>query len=1333
MRRAILAVFSVSLACGLTVGADDLVTVRLGEQDTCDVTGVTSVRNGRNGAEIRFDLSKLPARATVRRALLRLWVPVGGPGAAKAFSMDRWNDPAFDGLKVWQVGGGDEPPAASYPFAFTPFGCHEWDVTAAVRAWLAEPKDNKGLKTDFPLPARDAEPAWRRPYLQITCVGRNPNRPAQPTELKAFYRSGQVFCTWKQIPCDGAFFDSTYRVYMHTEPVTADNLDRAALLGEVHRNSQLNYRRSAFSHDGMGSYAGYIHFMRHLGVTRTKDMTRKMYLEAREAKVPPRYNFVIDDAWPAKVDGGRWLTDAKGLGEGFRQLKGPELSDETGLFVHTVARAGKAYFAVTAVIEGNENRRDFSAGNALARPVNAKVEMPGCVLQVAFHRMDKGYPHHKRLILEYAYWGGGGDGLAVAPSTPFYFRLVPPPEFVGLRKPRGEKPWITVEPWWSHGLTPVVVDAVYMPPTRLAPFPPARVPFSSGGWKQAGRFYYGARKGPVASEPYGRSGRITNFYGYHDRMNTGADPRGATVVPAFENRALRELEHFFRAFPAASRDHVRATGEGRAMLMAIHHPDVFAHCSAAQEEIWTSRRQQHQWRMVGRREWKLKNDRGQNAWDWNDPVWYSRRFPKLVWPFISHCMSPNYARADQTHWADCGYPEFYFAMVADKRGGQWWWCDIGDAPNGGYKPLVRNEAYLAFTHCNFCETPRKSWREEPRGTLNGYLTWHTRRMPFKLPRRPRKAGGKQPARPKLPLDPVDEPDRFEVAVRIGDRGRILNGQSVPPTTARYGTCDITPWRLQRFKVVKGRKILWTNRKVASGQLLQAGIAEGDDRGLVTVRGFLVDRDPWGNRLSLVPAGDGPIPRPDTTAKVGELTCAEYVRACRNPVLFPPVKPPSTTFTVAEFTYVRGGDSDGSVLFKGGSFARCYDTIVQIAEPGPYVLAVRAKGTYGAAWPLLGLSLGGKYGARLASRFVDTTEVAPTRWYARLEAGKLRVRLDAFSDYYARPVLPALADKRLRIADLTFTRMAEADAARTAVEVRLMPRRASVAAGMPVHFKATVLNGLGKPMSVPITWSCRGGRIDSHGRFQAAKPGECLITAKAGGATGTAPITVGERFVDEFNHGRALLRGWRTVDLGAKQGKWHPPGRGHSLLNSLWQHSGSCQSMLLWDHGTYWTDCAIQAEVFFAPRRGRTFQIGKGRSIAHGLVIRAAGKDDHYRLVLKRTDDGAQALLIKRAAGKETVLARSDKPPALAAFDWRKNPMCPGWHKMSELHAKESGLPEWRMDRMRLQAKGSALRAWVNGRSVFAGPVTDADLPSGTAGLYAENRTVFDNVEVRPAK
>jgi len=48
-------------------------------------------------------------------------------------------------------------------------------------------------------------------------------------------------------------------------------------------------------------------------------------------------------------------------------------------------------------------------------------------------------------------------------------------------------------------------------------------------------------------------------------------------------------------------------------------------------------------------------------------------------------------------------------------------------------------------------------------------------------------------------------------------------------------------------------VLRENRKCNSGRLLQSGIAEPGDRGLLTIEGFYVDRDVAGNKLILTSA------------------------------------------------------------------------------------------------------------------------------------------------------------------------------------------------------------------------------------------------------------------------------------------------------------------------------------------------------------------------------------------------------------------------------------------------------------------------------------------------
>jgi len=1346
-----LAAIVAALMLAGAAGAEQLVTVRVGEQDTCDITGVTTVAKD----AVRFDLSKLAGGAKVRRALLRLWVsldrrsPIG-----RHFLIDRCGEEGFDGLKVWEPKRGPaEPLDTVWPF-LSSIACHEWDVTSAVAAHAG--KDAVTLKTNFPLPGNGFQPAWQRPYLQITREGPNPNAPAQPTDLKARFRAGQVFLTWKQVPHPGAFFDSTFRLYRHDKPITAENLHQAELLGEVNRNSQLNYRRTAYSYGGLGSYGTFRHFWSYVQFQTTRHMSKLDRIRAHNARLPKRYNFVIDDAWRAGKPAAGVLADFKAAGPGARMLEGPALADQTGLFVHTCRKAGPAFFAVTSVVEGNENRRIFSRGNALPRPVQMKVAPPRPVLQVVFnHAQAKhGQIRGGYQLRQYAYWGGG-DGLHLEPSTPFVFQVHVPLPFVG--GPKAGAPVIGLGSiYWPSPL--VAYDRPYIPPTRLAPFPSLHCSLNDTGWPHARQFY------PVSRSPAEAEGRAhfafppnlgvrnapASNFGYHDRLNTGRDPRKATVRPYFENRIVRALEMFFGEFPQADRNRVLLRGEGSAFLLGIHRPEVFASVSSSQFAPWSAPWNDSQWRLVGMRRWGLKTDRGHSVWDWNDPIWYSRKFPRLVWPFLSNCQSPNYARADDlTHWRNMGFPRFYLDLQAEKRGGRWWWCDIGDAPDGKGALVPLNQPYPAFTRVNFAETPRPQWRKEPRGSLNGYLDWGPNARHLHALRRKAAEHDKLLAA----MGTVDAPGRFEMAIRIGDHGLRQNGQDVPPTNANFGTADVTPWRLQQFKVAPGRQYLWINRRIATGQVLQAGTVQPDRRGLLTVPGFLVDRDPVGNKLVLAPStGSGQaVPAIDRDRAVAvspsrrgravkeiKLPYADYVQACLHPVLCPAVKLPATTFKISEFTLGGNCNPDGSRTFssKGGFGMGGVKTTVMIPQAGDYVLALRAKAARGVLgnWPAAVMKVGGHYGRVFAPRIIDTTDWDTYRWYARLDPGKLDIDIVTPSDYYLFAQLPELArGRQLAFADLTITRLEPQRAAKQAAEIRLSPRGLAVPAGLPTRMTAAVLNGLGKPTDAAVSWACRGADITAGGVLTPPATGACVVTASAGGVRASATVRVAAEMVEVFNEGCGALRdGWSPVELAQAAGRWFTPDRGHHMLNSLWfrpaaraAKPGEVKSALLWAHGTGWRDYEVSADVVLAPQ-ARTPRDG-----TRGLIVRAADKDNGCRLEVRRQGGGAVVRLIRRTRGAEKVVAESRTAPPLAPFDYQTNPLCRGWNGWDEVQAK--ALADWRLDRLRVQVAGDVVRAWVNGKEVFPGGVKGAAAPSGTFGLYAETPTCFDNVKAKAVK
>ncbi|MGB2823855.1 MAG: hypothetical protein WBF17_22945, partial [Phycisphaerae bacterium] len=519
----------------------------------------------------------------VHKALLRFWVD-GTAAAGRTWGFDRWRDRRFDGFKVWR-GASASPDRlldTRYPFNVPTWWCFELDVTPAVRGWLAPGGENDGLCTNFQFPVGlqgGAEAAWQRPYLQVTHAGPSPNRPKQPEELTASCRSGQVFLTWRQAPHGGAFFDSTYRVYRHTEPIGAENLDRAELLGEVHRLSQLNYRRTLTARGG--DYGPWRHYLNAAGQpTEIKAESRAERFRRVGRHIPERFNFVIDDAWPGRIDGGQFLKQPE-PSKKVQIFQGPQLADDTGLFVHTVRRAGKAHYAVTSVLCGNENREDFSPGNSLAQPIDQEKATPKPVLQAVFTANGpEGYGKvGKFQVREYVYWEGGDGRFHTEPSTPLCFCFHVPRRWVRMGDEHGENrslpPWVlsnakvagySVHYWNGSGL---VMDTGYVPPTRLAPFPPGRS--SNMAWPKYAACYYGSAAPPDEGQP-GPWWFCRSVYGYATTVNSGADPRSAVVAPYFENRRLFELDFVLAGFPADA-NCVAAVGEGAALNFAIHHAE----------------------------------------------------------------------------------------------------------------------------------------------------------------------------------------------------------------------------------------------------------------------------------------------------------------------------------------------------------------------------------------------------------------------------------------------------------------------------------------------------------------------------------------------------------------------------------------------------------------------------------------------------------------------------------------------------------------------------------------------------------------------------------------
>jgi len=1363
-----------ALALGLSwaQATESLFTVRLGEQDTSRHTAVTTLRwDARKGvSHIRFDVSALRRNTVVCKALLRFWLEALDPNAPlyTAWGFPRWREAGFDGFKVWD---GTEPSPRSlldtrYPFNTPTYWCMEFDVTKAVARWVADPRSNRGLTTNFQFPvAPDGRPevAWQRPYLEVTCVGPNPHRPRQPTNLRAFYRSGQVFLTWRQIPHDGAFFDSTYRVYRHEEPITAENLHEATLLGEVHRLSQLNYRRTMTARGG--DYGPWKYYVAALGhETYRKGESHQERMRRILPLLPQRFNFVIDDTWPRRIEGGRFLDRPK-PSERVQVYQGPQLSDETGLFVHTVGRPGRAFYAVTSVVEGNENRQDFSAENSLREPVAQKAETPRPVLQAVFTANGpEGYRKvGKFQIREYAYWGD--KSLHCEPSTPFCFTFHVPRRWVGLGRDRGDDrafpPWVlslakvagySVSYWNGRG---IVMDTAHIPPTRLAPFPPAGT--SNMLWRGYGRYYYGSRK-PPTKPPRGPVWLTRDVYGYLENINSGEDPRTATVRPYLENRRVFELRFVLENFPADP-NFVWAAGEGSTLNFAVHHADLIACAKLEQERPWKSPRGAPPREvLVGLKEWGLKNELGYNVWDWNDPLWFARKFPEKEWPFMSLCHSDNYDASD--NWGAFGHPAFLLGLAATRRMGELWWCDIGDAPSGKFQAVPRNQPYPVFTNVTCAQTPREDWRDEPRGTLNGYIVWHRATRPFLLrvdnARLPRGAtpppgrpipyrerwGGRAIHWAALPLDLIDQADRLALTLRISDVGLVLNGQDVPPCRSAFGATDVTLRRPQRFRPEKGRRYLWKNFKASTGQLLQAGIAVPDPHGVLTIPGVFVDKDLLGNRLVIEPAAGREPPSIEKNQRVPvayyrtmndrrraqkliteELNYGEYLRRCRQPELVPTVRP-GKVFVIDDFLNARGFRGNALYSMWGGGFEDAF----HFPQGGLYRIEVRTTRSYcqHGAWPILGLFVDSR---PVGERYLDSEAEITRTWWVNLAAGRHTLRFWLMNNVFNEPVprhgdQDPRPDRGFSLVRVRFVRLGP-QPARPAEphDLAVSPRRVTTCPGLPIRFRLLALDGWGRPTAVAPQWqtSPTGASITPDGLFSATKPGSYRVVASVEEKRAEAVATVAEAWREDFDD--EWPDGWRAVELSEapeRQSRWLV-SRHHGFIGALTQRNldQKAEHLMIWEGGDVWDD--IRASVQCLPR-----QENLPEGPAWGLVFRCQDARNHCRLEVARQGERVACRLVKVVDGRATELASGEWDLARKSFTRASYPSFRRWSDRWRNRREP-----FAADVLEVVLRRAKIVAKLNDREIFS--VSDSTFEKGTIGLWCRGGASFDNLRVEPIR
>lgn len=694
---------------------------------------------------LRFDLGELGPNTVVRSARLILWVTLHSQPPDAWLAVHQVRDPdglgPFDEGAVtfnhrrpgipWTSAGGDLAAAVGPGMGAAYLGNLpqyesvrlELDVSSAVRSWVADPASNAGLV----LPAIDGTLVAaashqhpddsRRPILEVTLeAADNPERPRQPSWVQVAHRAGQSFITFAECHTDSD--EPSFRIYRHTEPIHAGNLDDAAMLAEIPPGSGHYVQEDTLCPAGGGcSPIGQVRFI------------------------------ITDD--------------------------GPPLPAEVGLWVHTVhaGESGQAYYAVTTVVEGNENRDDFQVNQT--GPVTESHATPRPV-RVWTNDTDTGWVYTQ--FMDTRTWNGAVDGWAYN-------------AYVGV--PEGYDP--------SGPALPLAM--------RLHAWGESyRPPASSGGGGTEAEW-------PVVwvmpDDP-------SNTWWFGFGVNAGHRERRLADAPVvnFTQQRLDALLDFVQAEFAVDQNRIYLDGGSMggagalayglrrgARFAAVYSGKGmtdFARAGVAGGVAWEEGSITALWGTVAD---DLPTNLGPSVWEFMDLRSWAEAAPAAETPFLA---CHHGILDDVIDWETQGLP-WYPALEAgnlafvgvfndeDHNFDDYW---AADSPAFRYQDfaLRRDELLPAFARASSSDAPSAGV-----GCRNCRLQWSSSWNPFDGP-------------------PVDESDRASVAVRSTD--------GLPVTV------DVTLHRAQHFTPPPGTRIDW--RVVSGGTVGQEGTLIVPDSGRITI-------------------------------------------------------------------------------------------------------------------------------------------------------------------------------------------------------------------------------------------------------------------------------------------------------------------------------------------------------------------------------------------------------------------------------------------------------------------------------------------------------------------
>lgn len=615
-----------------------------------------------------------------------------------------------------------------------------------------------------------------------------PLKASPASVLNAIYRSGQVFLTWSE-RTDLA--NELYRVYWHTSPINADTLPQAQLLAVLAEGSSTFYANRRYIPDN-----GWVY----------------RYLE--------RY-VIADDA--------------------------PMLPSDTGLYVHTVTRAGLGYYAVTVVPFGGAEQFDASmtAGPlelSIADPLPVHTQLhPSLGAHLYIQYMDgarwNGTFHAPNSTN--SYYGFSSTNPRFAHTLQYAYEYVvvdPKPENCGGSLP-ASAPLVMI----LHGFG----FNMYEPYDGYAP------PYCAYfiiPYDQSETWWFGFAQG--------------NDYRLRSQPATGD-----IIVNFTEQRILRMVYDLVRAPSGqvavdANRVYVygHSMGGSGALALALRYPDVFAAAYASQPMTnigastfdggffinnaalkWGAPVLNLPVNLSAPAGWgdALKWSNGTGVWDWQNQQravqvrradaapfglahgkddttvdWQTQAVP--FYPLLDAASLPWAGAITENEHHDEKFNLLPPTLSIDAAG----------VPFAGLQAVL-NETIPGFAH----STVNPPFPNAIIYRFHTGIRWAASWSAWDEP-------------------PVDTPGRWEMSFCAVDAIAI----GAPCGTGAAQNVDITPRRLQQFNVIGWHTYQWENRRVSDNNLVASGTIN-PMQGLLTIPQFAVSAQ--GNRLIIFPAPEQP--------------------------------------------------------------------------------------------------------------------------------------------------------------------------------------------------------------------------------------------------------------------------------------------------------------------------------------------------------------------------------------------------------------------------------------------------------------------------------------------